>query len=93
MTRIKISIGILAGLFLAMVAAVVLSGSYATPRALAQAQQPAAASHRYRISAWGSGAAPTALTSWTRRAARCGTSTASTSRNWLGSPEPSNLAP
>jgi hypothetical protein len=54
MTRMKFSIGLLAGLLLGMVAAVVLSGSYATPRALAQAQQLPAASQRYRISAWGS---------------------------------------
>jgi hypothetical protein len=57
MTRMKFSIGLLAGLLLGMVAAVVLSGSYATPRALAQAQQPPAAPQRYRISAWSSGPA------------------------------------
>jgi hypothetical protein len=51
----KFSIGLLAGLLLGFVAAIVLLGGYATPRALAQAQQSPAVSQRYRISAWANG--------------------------------------
>jgi hypothetical protein len=52
MTKNKLSIGLLAGLLLGMVAAFVLSGNPNASRAKAQAQQPPAAAQRYQISAW-----------------------------------------
>ena len=55
MTRKNTSIGFLAGLFLGVVAAVLLPGRYITPPAMAQAQPqqpPAAATQRYQVSAW-----------------------------------------
>ena len=58
MTKMKFSIGILAGLLLSLFASFVLTGNPNASRAMAQAQQPPqqppAAAPRYQLSAWGS---------------------------------------
>ena len=52
MTKKNLFVGFLTGLLLGVVVAVVLSGGYASPRAMAQAQQPTAAAQRYQLAAW-----------------------------------------
>ncbi len=54
MTRKTFSLVFLTGLIVGAVAAIMFSGDYATPRALAQVQPqtPHAGSQRYQISAW-----------------------------------------
>ena len=52
MMRNKLPIGLFAGLLVGTLSAVLLSGGYATPRAIAQAQQPTATTRRFQISAW-----------------------------------------
>lgn len=54
MMRNRFPVGLFAGLLVGTLSAVLLSGGYATPRAIAQArtQQPTATTQRFQISAW-----------------------------------------